>query len=200
MSETPERPGSPPEGGTALETTAALLSRVRAGDDQARDRLIQRYFNILERWAQGRLPAGARDLKGTRDLVQVTFLRALEKVETFEARGEGAFLAYLRRILMNQIYDEIRRSKRRPQIDELDDNVAQVGPSPLEEALGEDTLRRYEAALTALPEEQREAVVLRIEMGFTHQQVADAIGSPSANAARMLVTRALMRMAVAMDE
>ena len=40
---------------------------------------------------------------------------------------------------------------------------------------------------------------LRIELGFTHQEVADAIGAPSANAARMLVSRALVRLAELMD-
>lgn len=49
----------------------------------------------------------------------------------------------------------------------------------------------YKAALATLTEEQRQAVVLRVQMGFTYQQVAEAMGSPSMDAARMLVARAL---------
>jgi DNA-directed RNA polymerase specialized sigma24 family protein len=41
---------------------------------------------------------------------------------------------------------------------------------------------------------------MRVEMGFTYAEIAEALGGPSANAARMLVTRALVRMAEAMDE
>ena len=51
-----------------------------------------------------------------------------------------------------------------------------------------------EAALASLTEDQQQAVVLRIEMGLSFQQVAEATESPSADAARMLVTRALARL------
>jgi hypothetical protein len=42
-------------------------------------------------------------------------------------------------------------------------------------------------------------VILRIEMGYTHQQVAEALGKPSADAARMLVARAMVWLTEAMD-
>jgi len=183
-----------------LETTASLLELTRQGDSVARDRLAQRYLPILMRWARGRLPAWARDLSDTDDLVQVTLMKALDKVSGFEPRREGAFLAYLRTILMNQIRDHIRRASRKPVIDELDETVADDEPSPLEETIGREALDRYEAALAQLPERQREAVVLRIELGFTHQQVADAVGCPSESAARMMVSRALAQLAEKMDE
>jgi RNA polymerase sigma-70 factor (ECF subfamily) len=152
------------------------------------------------RWARGRLPVWARDLSDTDDLVQVTLMKALDKVSGFEPRREGAFLAFLRTILKNQIRDHIRRASRKPAIDELDETVADDEPSPLEETIGGETLDRYEAALTQLPDRHREAVVLRIELGFTHQQVADAVGCPSDSAARMMVSRALAQLAEKMNE
>jgi RNA polymerase sigma-70 factor (ECF subfamily) len=183
-----------------LETTAALLEQVRQGDQAARERLAARYLPILTRWARGRLPAFARDLSDTGDLVQVTLVKALDKVSEFEPRREGAFLAYLRTILKNQIRDQMRRARRRPDIDEVDETVADTAASPLEETVGREALERYEAALSRLPDRHREAVVLRIEMGFTHQQVADAVGCPTASAARMLVFRSLRQLAEAMHE
>jgi RNA polymerase sigma-70 factor (ECF subfamily) len=45
----------------------------------------------------------------------------------------------------------------------------------------------------------REAVILRLEFGFSHREIADAIGSPSANAARMLVSRAVEKLARGMS-
>jgi len=139
-------------------------------------------------------------MSDTDDLVQVTLMKALDKVSGFEPRREGAFLAYLRTILQNQIRDHVRRVSRRPVIDEIDDTVADDEPSPLQETIGRETLDRYESALAQLPERQREAVVLRIELGFTHQQVADAVGCPSDSAARMLVSRAVAQLAEKMDE
>ena len=183
-----------------LETTSDLLARVRAGDGAARERLVARYLPILRRWAHGRLPFSARGLADTDDLVQVTLLRALDRVEEFEPRREGAFLAYLRSILLNAIRYEIWRSVRLPGGAKLGENVADPEPSPLEQAIGRDLLDSYETALATLPEDQQEAVILRVEFGFTHEEIAAATGSPSANAARMRVSRALVRLAEALDE
>lgn len=180
-----------------LESTADLLLRVRQGESAARERLVARYLPILRRWAHGRLPPYARDLAETDDLVQITLVRALDHIEKFEPRHEGAFLAYLRRILLNSVKDEIRRVTRRGPREELDEETA--GPSEVSQAVGIDTLLAYEAALATLPEEHQEAVILRIEFGFSFEEVAAAVGSPSANAARMMVTRALARLADAMN-
>jgi RNA polymerase sigma-70 factor (ECF subfamily) len=187
------------DGRIDLETTATLLAQARAGDFSARDRLLRRYLPILKRWAHGRLPAPARDLCDTDDLVQVTLLRAFDQMNRFEPRREGAFMAYLRQILINKVRDEIRRATRVPAIGPIERNLRQSSPSPLEGAIGRELLESYEAALAKLPETQREAAVLRLEMGFTHQQVADALVLPSANAARMLVARALVKLAEVMD-
>ena len=177
-----------------LESTARLLELVRAGDGHARDRLAARYIAVLRRFAHGRLPAHARGLLDTDDLVQITVIRALEHIDTFEPRREGAFLAYLRRILVNQIRDEARRAARRPRT-ELPEHAQDPGPSPLEGVIGRDAMLRYEEALDVLSEEQREAVVLRIELGYSYAEIAEALERPTANAARMLVTRALVKLA-----
>ncbi len=184
----------------ALESTASLLAKAREGDAAARERLFARVLPPLRRWAHRRLPPQARDLAETDDLVQVTLLRAFNHLEGFEPRGQGAFLAYLRQILLNAVRDEIRRAARRPERQELDEGLADPGPSALETALGRERLAQYEAALAALPAEQQEAVIMRIELGFTHQEIADALGKPSANAARMVVARALVVLAEAMHE
>lgn len=184
----------------SLESTALLLARVRSGDGPAREALCRRFLPLLQRWAHGRLPARARGLADTGDLVQVTLVRALNRLGEFEPRHEGAFLAYLRRALLNALRDEIRRSVRRPSGFEPDESVPDPRPSGVEEAIGRETLERYEAALGTLTEEQREAVILRIEFGYTHEQVAAALGKPTANAARMVVSRALVRIAKVMGE
>jgi RNA polymerase sigma-70 factor (ECF subfamily) len=193
----PEPSGS----GTAedLESTSALLAAARAGGAGARDRLVSRYLPLLLRWAHGRLPRAARDLAETQDLVQVTLLKALAHLDTFEPRHEGAFLAYLRQVLRNEIRMEIRRVSRRPIRQPLAEDLAERSPSPLEETIGSEALEAYERALGALREDEREAVILRLEFGFTHEQVAEALGKPSADAARMLVARAMVRMSEAMD-
>jgi RNA polymerase sigma-70 factor (ECF subfamily) len=131
-----------------------------------------------------------RDLAETDDLVQVALLRSLDHVEEFEARREGAFLAYLRSILLNLVRDEIRGHRRRPGRESLDEESERGGRSFVEETVGVETFAAYEQALATLPEEHQEAVILRVEFGYTYEELAAALGSPSADAARMSVTRA----------
>lgn len=182
-----------------MESTASLLIKVREGDDQAREELFGRYLPMLQRWARGRLPGYARDSLDTDDLVQVTLLRALRRVDEFEPRREGAFLAYLRRILMNRVRDEIKRTVTRAGQPSGDGAMAAPLPSAVEKAIGRQMVERYEAALEQLGEQQREAVILRLEFGCSHQEVADAIEAPSANAARMTVSRALVKITELID-
>ena len=190
---------------TGLEATAALLAQSRDGDEDARDQLFRRFLPILHRWAHGRLPRYARDFAETADLVQVTLLRALNNLDTFESRGEGAFLAYLRHILLNTVRDEIRRTTRRPGHDPLStdskpDRLHDHQPSALERTLGRERMERYETALEKLEDRQRQSIILRFEFGYDHAQIADAIDAPSANAARMVVSRAVMRLTELLDE
>jgi len=181
-------------------STTVLLSQARGGDAAARDELVRRLLPRLRRWAHGRLPQSARDLSDTDDLVQVSLLRALNHVSEFEPQREGAFLAYLRRIVLNAVRDELRRAVRRPGRAMLDESLPQPGPSLVEQAIGREVLGAYEAARAVLREERREAVIMRIEFGYTYPEIAEGLGKPSANAARMAVSRALLRVAEVMSE
>ncbi len=181
--------------GSDLQSTTRLLHRYRDGELSARDELVERYLPLLQRWARGRLPKHGRDLAETDDLVQLTFLRALNNIDRFEAERPGAFLAYLRKILINQVREEIRRKKRLPPAAPLSDRVVDPGLSVVEQAVGQETVEAYEAALMRLPEGQRQAVVMRVEFGMTFPEIAAELDSESANSARMTVTRALARIA-----
>ena len=162
--------------------------------------LLERYLPLLRRWAHGRLPSYARGTAETDDLLQVTLQRALQRLDDFEMRSDGAFLAYLRHIFLNTVRDEIRRYGRAPQFVEVSPSLLAGEPSPIEQILGKQKLERYESALAALPEEPRQAVILRVEFGMAFEEIAQALEKPSANAARMTVSRALAKLAEVLDE
>src|SRR5262245_106193 len=189
-----------PPSGVLLETESSLrlLERARAGDRSALDVLMGRYLPRLRRWTSGRLPRWARDLADTQDLVQDVVLQTFKNIETFEPRNEGALQAYLRQGIVNRIRDELRRTGRRPAAAELDVRLRDDAASPLEEAIGREALDRYERALTQLRPQDREAIIARVEMDCSNEEIAAALGKPSANAARMAVERALLRLADAM--
>jgi RNA polymerase sigma-70 factor (ECF subfamily) len=134
-------------------------------------------------------------MSDTDDLVQDTLIRTVSNLGHFENRGEGALQAYLRGAVMNRIRDEIRRRRTRPQSDPLDSGIPANSKSPLEAAIGAETLERYDRALERLDDETREAVIARIELGCSYAEVAELMGKPSADAARMTVSRALVKLA-----
>jgi RNA polymerase sigma-70 factor (ECF subfamily) len=184
-----------PQVGDRADTTLTLLERARAGDRAAIDALFARCVPPLLRWSRGRLPGWARDLADTHDVVQEAVLQTFKHLETFEARGEGALQAYLRQAVMNRIRDHVRRVGRRPVATELDSQHEGGDPSPLEQAIGRETVERYEAALGRLSDTDRELIVASVELGYTPEQVADATGRASADAARRAARRALVKLA-----
>jgi RNA polymerase sigma-70 factor (ECF subfamily) len=181
------RPGDP-------ASTLDLLTRVRDGDERALDHLIARYLPELTRWASGRLPHWARHAVDTDDLVQESLVQVFQKLDTFEYRGEGALLAYLRQSVLNRIRNQIRWADRRPRSEELAGNLEGQDASPLAAAIGAESVERYEAALERLSPAEREALIGRLELGLTYPELAHALGKPSADAARMTVARAMVRL------
>jgi RNA polymerase sigma factor (sigma-70 family) len=181
------------------ESTFHLLERANAGETAALEALFARYLRPLQRWASGRLPRWARGANDTHDLVQDTLLNAFKRMGSFEPRREGAFLAYLRQAVMNRIRDELRRTRVRPATDTLDELDHAHPSSPLDEAIGLETFERYEAALSRLKDQEREAIIARVELGQSYDELAVSIESPSADAARKTVARALVRLAEEMQ-
>jgi RNA polymerase sigma-70 factor (ECF subfamily) len=183
---------------TDPESTFILIDRARAGDREALDRLLSRHLRPLQRWARGRLPKWARSLADTDDLVQDTLFQTFKRIESFEPRRVGALQAYLRQAVLNRVRDEIRRKARTPDATDLEgvENVAAL--SPLEDAIGREAVADYEHALERLRPEDREAIIARIEIGYTYEELAEALGKPSADAARKAASRALVRLAAEM--
>ena len=182
-------------GRTDPESTFRLLDRARSGDQEALEQLFGRYLKPLQRWARGRLPRWARDLADTDDLVQDTLVQTFKKIDGFEPRRVGALQAYLRQAVLNRIRDELRRKRRRPDVSELDGLELDRGESPLEQAIGREAVERYESALTRLRSDEREAIIARVEMGYSYEELADALGKPTPDAARKAAERALVRLA-----
>ena len=184
-----------PEAASSFE----LVLRARGGDQEALNDLCARYLPRLQRWAHGRLPASARGALDTHDLVQETMTNVVQRLDKFEPRHEGAFQGYLRQALLNRIRDEARRGLRRGPSEPLATVHPASDPSPLEEAIGQEALERYEAAMTRLRPDDREAIIARIELGLPYPEVAAALGKPSIPAAHMAVSRALVRLAQEMS-
>ena len=179
----------------AEDPTGTLIDRARAGDREALEELFARHVPRLRKWATGRMPRWARDIADTTDLIHDTVLDTLKHISRFEHRGDGALQAYLRQAVVNRIRNELRKRAARGAPETVDSGLSDGRTSPLEKAISNQTLERYEAALAELKPEEREAVISRLELGLSYAQIAESLGKPTANAARMTVVRALARVA-----
>ena len=201
MTSSQDGPETDREDAADLTSTIELLDRYKRGDNEAISLLVERSLPPLKRWARGRLPDWARGLAETQDLIQDAVIRAIPHLKHFEARHPGALQAYLRQAIANHIRDEIRKVNSRPPIGgDLPESKVDPGPSPLERAIGRERLDRYDAALATLRPVEREAIVARLELQQSYEEVALALGKPSADAARMLVARAVKNLIRAMDD
>lgn len=186
-------PPDPPP--SDLLITNELLRRAKQGDRDALEALTARYLPRLERWASGRLPAYARSLFDTSDLVHETLLRAIQGLDGIDVRGPGGFQAYVRQAVLNRIRDQLRWARRRPGPETVPEDLLSRDPSPLEEAIGADVLERYEEALAQLGEEERKLLHLRIELDYGYEEIAAIMERGSRDAARVAVSRALRKLA-----
>jgi RNA polymerase sigma-70 factor (ECF subfamily) len=177
------------------ESSFELIERAQAGDESALNALVQRYQPRLRQWATGRL-AYARDMADTEDIVQDVLIGTFRNIHSFENRDEWALQRYLRTAVTNRIRNELAKFHNRPRREEEPEELASPAKSPLEEAVGSEFLARYDAALEQLSEFEREAVIARLELGCSYKEIAVLLDKPTADAARMVVNRAVEKLGV----
>ena len=125
--------------------TAAVLERVRAGDAPARNQLVARIDPLLLRFAHGRMPQLLRHKEDTADLVQMTWLKVLGKLDSIDAREPGALFAYLRAVLINALRESLRREAAEPiaGVSALIDVVEASMPAHVDPSDWQRTSRRW---------------------------------------------------------
>jgi RNA polymerase sigma-70 factor, ECF subfamily len=198
-----DEPGTPAEPPSEGE----LVERAAAGDAEAVELLLTRHLPRLERYVRLRAGALLRS-EGVSDLVQSTCREVLEHADRFRFGGEQAFRHWLyataaRKIVSRQRFHTAqRRDVRNVQRDEeaLTELARTLGaePSPSEVAIGAELLARLERAFAALPEEERDVILLSRVVGLSRAEVARAIGRTE-NGTRNLLHRALGRLSGNLD-
>jgi RNA polymerase sigma-70 factor (ECF subfamily) len=115
------------------------------------------------------------------DLCQETFLKAYRGLASF--KQEARFSSWVYQIALNLCRDRLRRKRGKTwlSLDSIEDGT-EVPPTPgptaldLVEAL--DLSRTVAVAMAALPEDQREVVVLKEYQGLTFLEIAEVLGLP----------------------
>ena len=188
---------------------SALIWRARNADAAALGQLLDRYRNYLTLLARTSIDVSLRGKTDASDLVQNTLLKACQRIDQFSGRTEPEIAAWLRRILANNLIDEVRRFhstearqvSREQSLEDLLDRstdaignlVPSLGSSPSHRAARREMGVVLADALAELNPDQREVIMLRNLEELEWNQVAASMDR-SAGAVRMLWIRALKQL------
>lgn len=145
-----------------------LVRRVGRGDPAAVQALVARKLPRLLALAQRML----NDPAEAEDVAQEAMLRAWKQAPRW-VPGKARFDTWLHRVALNLCYDRLRRRRERPT--ETPPEQTYEGPAPDRGLEARDVGRRVDAALAALPDRQREAVVLCHHQGLGNIEAAAAM-------------------------
>ncbi len=162
---------------------------------------LERYRPYLRLLAELGLDRKLRPIFDPSDVVQETLLEAYRDRERFTCGGDAEVAGWLRRILANNLADLVKahgRAKRdvgrQRSLDDaieksslrLEKWLAASGSSPSQKAVHHEETVRLAAALYTLPEDQREALILRHLHELTMRELCERTGRSTAEAARLI--------------
>ena len=161
----------------APPTDEELVQRVRKGDEQAMNVLVDRHHGVVFRTCAVIL----RDEDLAADASQNSFLKAFGAVDRF--RGDAAFRTWLLAIAGNEARGLLRKVKRRREdtLEDLD-TLPAAGNDPSAEVMLQSEVARVRAVLADLPEKQRLSVSLRIFDGLSFREIGDTLDSTEGSA------------------
>jgi RNA polymerase sigma factor (sigma-70 family) len=186
-----------PQGTPEASLSQELVQRVQAGDREAWGRLYRRYHDPLLLAIRARLGSGLRAWLQSEDILHSVIKDAFDDLGGFEHRGEGTLEHWLHVCVLNKIrskaafYGSAKRAgEERASTSELDHLSGRAGEPAYHDA---QTFGRLERGMAALPEEQREVVLLRAIERLPNERVAELLGKTPA-ATSKLYNRALARL------
>jgi RNA polymerase sigma-70 factor (ECF subfamily) len=168
-----------------------LLRQARAGDAEARGRLLEAYRSYLTLLARVQLGRHVQSKVDPSDLVQEAFLEAHRDFRQFRGQTEAELRAWLRRLLVHNLANQIRRYRTQQRDVRLEQQLALeldqssqalerglIAPdsSPSARAARREEGLRLAEALERLPAEAREVLLLRHFQGLTFPAIARRLG------------------------
>ena len=168
-----------------VDADALLVERAQRGDQRAFEMLVVKYQRRIERL----ISRMVRDDGLVEDVAQETFIRAYRALPQF--RGDSAFYTWLYRIAVNTAKKLLVERKRDPVISEStlvshDDgdetsraeNELSDGETPEAVLASKEIAATVNAAIDALSEDLRQAIVLREIEGLSYEEIADVMNCP----------------------
>jgi RNA polymerase sigma-70 factor, ECF subfamily len=152
-----------------------LVAAAQAGDRNALDALLRRHYDRVHAVCR-RIAGSTRDADDAAQEAMIGIVRGLPRFD-----GRARFSTWAYRIATNAALDELRRRKRRPSLALVTDegeHVETADPLAAREVEGAVERLSIDAALDALPEDFRIAVVLRDVADLDYAEIAEVLGVP----------------------
>lgn len=166
-----------------VELTIEIVQRILDGDIQAWTSIHERHRDALVALAHGRLRGDMRRRVDTEDVVQSTFVAAVEKLERFEYRGRGSLDAWLKQILVHRITQKIRHHladkrdvRRHATASAIESRIDFTAMSPGDALVAAEEHLRTINAIEELPEVERRLVVATHIDGLSTADLASELG------------------------
>jgi RNA polymerase sigma-70 factor (ECF subfamily) len=147
-----------------------LVCKCRYGNEEALCRIYIKYKDLMLTLAKGML----MDQAEAEDVVHDVFVRFAESVSRF--RLTGSLKGYLATCVANRARDRIRVRNRQPEMDVSAGSRVPTVDDPGQNAMAHEEIVRLQQALTQIPPEQREAVLLHQKAGLTFREIAAQMG------------------------
>ncbi|MFW0784384.1 sigma-70 family RNA polymerase sigma factor [Gordonia sp. CPCC 206044] len=163
------------------------------GDRVALTSVLESVQDPILRYCRGRIGVGERHLFSADDIAQEALMAVMTALPRYQDQGKP-FMAFVYGIAAHKVADAMRvagRVKSDP-VETMPETVSFNG-GPEQLALDADGSRRMRELMAILPEKQREVLVLRLVVGMSAEETADAIGS-TAGAVRVAQHRALAKL------
>lgn len=156
----------------------ALLDRYLSGDRSAISQLIERHSHRVRDYI--RMMVKDRDV--AEDIFQETFIKVVRVIDEGRYTDSGKFVSWILRIAHNQVIDYFRARRQEKAVCEAEAGYDLFGSLRLADKTVEDSLvaeqtcREIRALVGALPEEQREVVLMRYFSGLSFREIAEQTG------------------------
>lgn len=147
-----------------------LVAAAKHGDAVAFGRIFDIYHRPIYRFIVARTHSQA----DAEDLTQLVFLKALEALPRYEARGIP-FGGWLFRLARNAVIDHARTRREHADLDAVLERPG-TEPEPESGILAREETEAIGQALAALTDEQREAIELRFFAGLSAREAAAVMG------------------------
>ena len=193
---------------TDEQRSYALLREAQAGDREALNELLERYYERVRRITRIRMSSRLQRLTDPEDVVQRSFLVAVRELGTLQVTTSGSLIQWLTRIVENQIRDAVRyhgAQSRDPDLEvplQAGDSLTHTAPEPAAAvptpsrlASDEEIKAIYDECVEQLPDDQREVLLLRDYAGLDWPAIAKELGRPNITATQKHYYRSQLRLA-----